>query len=428
MDSNEAIKFAGDVSIDRVRIITSKGFAQDITQQTIGIEYFEDLFSPFVTGHLIIKDALDLVGLFPLMGEEYVELEFQTPTMDSAIRGQYYIHKMSDRIITGDRTVVYELHFVSTELVVDLNKRISKTYKGKISDTVRSILTDTSDGLETTKQLFIEETSNSKTFVSPYWMPSKCISYCADIASNLREVPSFLFFENKDGFHFETLDKLYSEPKIQDFTHDKYTRDEIPGGGSAMNIIEDYKRVLDLTIPMSFDYIDQIKSGALGSTATTFNVTEKTYTEKTFNMFSVFQKQNHLNANPIHSGSVILKNNSALFHRNRQLANFSGTGFNSNFITLQERASILKIANAHCVELTVPGRTDYTVGKKVELNLNKMQPIHDDDEIQDVVDRMYSGNYLISAINHSVTRERHECHMELIKDSVMFNPNAEGTN
>ena len=428
MESNSRLKFAGDVSINKVKIITSKGFSQDITQQTIGIEYFEDLFSPFITGHLIIKDVLDLTGLFPLIGEEYVEIDFQTPTMDSSIKGQFYIHKMSDRIITGDRTTVYELHFVSIELVVDLNKRISKTYKGKISDSVRRILTDTTDGLETKKQLFIEETSNSKTFVSPFWSPVKCITYCADVASNQREVPSYLFYENKDGFHFETLDKLYAEPKIQDFTHDKYTRDEVPGGGSAMNIVEDYKRVLDLSIPKSFDYIDQVKSGALGSTATTFNITEKLYTEKTFNMFSVFNKQNHLNPNPIHSGAVLLKNNSALFHRNRQLANFSGTGFNSNFITLQERASLLKLANAHCVELTVPGRTDYTVGKKIQLDLTKMQPINDDDEIQDIVDRVYSGNYLISAINHSVTRERHECHMEIIKDSLMLNPNAEGTN
>ena len=428
MESNERIKFAGDVSIERVRVITSKGFAQDITGQTIGIEYFEDLFSPFVTGHIIVKDSLDLATLFPLMGEEYVDLEFSTPTLEQPIKGQFYIHKMSDKIIIGDRVAAYELHFVSTEMIVDLNKRISKTYKGKVSDTVRDLLTDSTNGLETKKELFIEETGSTKSYVSPFWSPSKNILYCAEVATNQRDVPSYLFYENKDGFHFETLDRLYGLDQIQDFTMDKYTRDEIPGGGSAMNIAEDYKRIIDLSVPMAFDYIQQIKSGMISSRAHTFDITKKTYTAKNFDMFSVYDKQNHLNEKPIHSTSVIFKNNSALVYRPRQLANFSGTEYNSNFITLQERMSLLKLANSHRIEITVPGRTDYTVGKKVAVELIKMQPINVEDEVQDVIDRIYSGKYLIGAINHSVTRERHECHMELIKDSMALDPEAsEGT-
>ena len=39
----ESIKFAGDVNIDKIEIISSNGFAQIVTNQVIGIEIFEDL-------------------------------------------------------------------------------------------------------------------------------------------------------------------------------------------------------------------------------------------------------------------------------------------------------------------------------------------------------------------------------------------------
>ena len=80
MQPNNPIRFAGDVSIDKVRIITSKGVYQDITAQVITVQIYEDLFSPFITGSLIIKDSLDLVNLFPFAGEEQVELDFNTIT------------------------------------------------------------------------------------------------------------------------------------------------------------------------------------------------------------------------------------------------------------------------------------------------------------------------------------------------------------
>ena len=62
---NQTLRFAGDVSISKIRVISQSGFYQDIANQVIGIQIFEDLLSPFITGTLIIKDSLDLINLFP---------------------------------------------------------------------------------------------------------------------------------------------------------------------------------------------------------------------------------------------------------------------------------------------------------------------------------------------------------------------------
>jgi hypothetical protein len=63
---------------------------------------------------------LDLINLFPFIGEEYVELDITTPALkDSSIKGKYYIYKLTDRELLGDRSVIYQLHFVSVEAVAD---------------------------------------------------------------------------------------------------------------------------------------------------------------------------------------------------------------------------------------------------------------------------------------------------------------------
>jgi hypothetical protein len=52
MDTSQQIVKAGDVNIEIIQIVTSQGFYQNITEQVIGIQVFEDLFSPFITGTL----------------------------------------------------------------------------------------------------------------------------------------------------------------------------------------------------------------------------------------------------------------------------------------------------------------------------------------------------------------------------------------
>jgi hypothetical protein len=79
----------------------------------------------------------------------------------------------------------------------------------------------------------------------------------------------------------------------------------------------------------------------------------------------------------------------------------------------------MKLAEANKLEITVPGRADYTVGQKVNVTLNKIEPITKKE--QDITDKMFSGNYLISAINHYVDRNKHECHIELVKETLQYN-------
>jgi hypothetical protein len=422
MQSSQQLRFAGDVSIDKVQIVTPKGFFQDVTAQVQNIAFYEDIFSPFITGSIIIKESLDLVNLFPFIGEEYLDLEITTPSIqDTKISGKYYIYKLTEREMLGDRSVIYQLHFISIEAVTDLNKKLSKTFSGKVSDLVEGLIKDKTYGLESTKKFYIDPTFTNIKYVSNYWSPIKNLMYLCDHAANMNKTPNYVFFENRDGFYFMSLEALYQNGVKAEFILDKYTRDNVPGGTDARNVTEDYKRILNISIPTAYDYMDRISSGMLGSKQISYDVTKKSYSTKNYNMFDRFKEQKHLNPNPINSDKAIFRSNSAIINQPKNFGTFNGYGDVTNSNINQERISVMKLAESNKLEITVPGRTDYTVGQKVFVNLKRIEPISAKDD--DIQDKMFSGNYLIAAINHLVNKENHECHMELIKESSLMDMN-----
>lgn len=425
--SSDKIKFAGDVNIDDVTIINNRGLYQNVTAQVIQISYFEDMFADFLTGSVVVKDSHDLMNLFQFTGEEYIRLKFSTPQLEKPIKNTFYITSITDRTITGDREVHYVINFISPEAIVDVNKKVSRAYKGKVSEVVKKFIYETETGLESKKSYNIEETSNNITYTSNFWSPTDNLSYLAEKAENTKGVPSYLFFENNNGFNFVSLDSLNGQPIKQAFVMDKYTREDLGNGRTAMNIEEDFTRIIDLQIPKSFDYMENATGGMYASRLHTYDAILKTYTAKNYNFRDAFARRTTLNPNQVQSAKGIFRNAAAMDFMNRMTSNFSGGGDESGFKTFQERTSILKMSNANKLEITVPGRTDYCAGMKVGVTLNKMQPITPREDQSDITDRMYSGYYLVSAINHTVTKEKHECHMELIKDSMQADLNKTGS-
>ena len=94
----------------------------------------------------------------------------------------------------------------------------------------------------------------------------------------------------------------------------------------------------------------------------------------------------------------------------------------TNASFLQKRISGMRQADANKIEITVPGRTDYTVGQKVIINVDRIEPMKKGET--NTRDEVISGAYIIGAINHYIDREKHECVMELFKESMLKNMNG----
>lgn len=411
----DKISQAGDVNIDDVSIITSAGFLQTITPQVIGIEIYEDMFAPFVTGKIFVKDSQELTNLLPLIGEEILRIKVTTPSLENkdAYQGEYYIYKMDDKLKVGEREMLYCLHFMSKEGIVDLNKKISKAYKGKISDIAKKILTE-SDGLETKKEINIEDTKNETMFVSNFWNPIKCLTYAASNAINTNDSPSYIFFENKYGFNFVSLETLYTgSPLKQRFVWDNYSAVIQDTGGSGQSVEEDYQRVMEFQHPEPFNYIDRIKSGMYGSEIIYYDLLSQQYVHKGYG--PDFNDHKHLNDHPLWTDKIAARSKAVMYYGKKYYNNFDNFDDVTNTTTIQMRNSLLAQAEGYKVIISVLGRTDYSAGQKVYLEVPRSGQIaNKDDEWED---KIVSGTYLVGAICHFINREKHECTMELIKDS-----------
>ena len=312
-NSPDQLKFAGDVNIQDLTIlslISNKSF--NVAGQVAGIHIFEDMFSPFITGSITFMESLDFGANFPFVGEEVIDLKLFTPTLDESkpktgvIQGRFYIYKMADREEVAERSTVYQLHFIAIEAIADINTKISKGYDGLISDIAKTLIKG-EDELSSDKEFLIEETSNKIKFVSNFWSPVRNINYLLKHAQNTGKSPTYVFYESRYGYNFVSLDKLNSQEPIQYFLNNDSQDSISSSGGSKRNFENDYRRISEMNIPVTHDYMDRVTHGAYGSTILFMDLAKKEY----FNLKHSFLKdwgkegeETRLNKYPVTSNKV----------------------------------------------------------------------------------------------------------------------------
>lgn len=417
-NSNSAIRFAGDVQLKDVQLNSLNGQVATITNQVVSIEIYEDLFTAFTTVSIVVRESVDYISLFPFVGEEYVDLDIVTPTMDKSIKGRFYIYKITDREYTNEREVVYALKCISEEFLTDVNTKISKTFAGNISESAFKLLGK--EGLNTSKKLNVETTNNVTKFTSNFWSPIKCLNYLASAAVNQSGSPTYMFYENRDGFNFRSIDSLLKADTYHKFIKDNYTRTPIGNSSeSTKDPAEDYKRILDFSVPVLTDYITEVQSGRLKSRLVTHDIVTKKYVVKDYNLKKDQNPPALLNPNPAYSKYSTANAASTMLFKPKYYSNFTNYSDVTNTKIVQKRMSFFQSLNKYKVNIQVLGRTDYTVGQVVELNIPKATQITKED--RDPRDLILSGKYIISAISHFINRENHMCNIELIKNSVLVN-------
>jgi hypothetical protein len=141
----------------------------------------------------------------------------------------------------------------------------------------------------------------------------------------------------------------------------------------------------------------------------------KRYKIKTFDLST--DKKELLNKNRLYTDKVISESQTTIMSGTRQY-NTMSAGDSTNFDYYQRRISQIRQFQASKVEIEVLGRTDYTVGKKVLLDINKIRSFSAGDDQGDFLDKILSGYYIISAVAHKFSLDKHICSLELIKDST----------
>ena len=203
----------------------------DIKGRTISFNYFESLYSPQVTANLIFVDAGGSIeadkdqdtqnrlgsikSSLPITGEEQVAIRIESKSgVLKLTRNPLIVDEVPSTTSESNRESIF-LSLVSNPTLKNLEiTDPTKTYTGRISDTVKSIL----KGLKIRK-FKIDKTRNSYNFISRSRGGLDLITDLCRRSIPVKGDPGYFFYETQDGFNFRSIHSLISKKPVETYTY-----------------------------------------------------------------------------------------------------------------------------------------------------------------------------------------------------------------
>ena len=434
MDVN-SLQSAGDYNLDGALIVGSSGRRVNIIDQVGELNIFQSLDSPFMSGNIMLTDNSGIAELLPLLGQERLLFSLTTPGHNGTVNFNDYhaiIYNVEKRFQQTDREQVILLNWTTLEHYKNLRTKISKSFKGNISEIVAEILSD-ENFLGSKKPLHIEKTKNIRKYVIPNLNPFQTINLLKEEAvSTLEEAPHYLFFENTEGIHFRSMDSLIGQQGDLNVPNRQVYKSQTPK--DPRNIEEALGTILSWDADDNSNNFLNVKLGMLSSTLYYHDIFNKNIQKFDYDYNDTFDKRNSTNQENKGSGTLIPQTkiddkviseytNSKIFvHPTGSAKLFSDVpqGSDNNADEwLQESRSRELQRDYFTLKIETYGDTDIMCGDMINVLIptNKPIPAAAGNEAYDPI---LSGRYLVTSLKHMILPEEsmHSMVMTVMKDSV----------
>lgn len=406
-----------DVKLHDLVIIGSNGETQDISSIYNVININEDMFAPVVSGSVQLIDGVGISSSLGLHGNEYLYISFSRPGEEgegTRYKRTFRIYKISERKPAGKtQAQSYVVHFCSEELVFSNQLLVSKAFKGaSCTEYVYRILTETlkANKKRVNTQNF-EKSFGDAFHVLTTYKPFEAINYFTHYAFNENE-STFAFFENKDGYNFMSLEKLFNRPILNKLNYNtaKLTKEQDVAPFANSNDINDF--VFDHT----FDVLDNTRKSAYSGKLYTLDIVTQKYREYKYSAVNQGNKKVMMDGYfPLNDAKN--RNERSIYEEydteiNYWLTNLGQTN-NPYFIsknekvpdinverTLLQRKVQMNLLRSTSLKCIVPGNPFYSAGYMVEFDAPAFTKNLPNER---VIDPYYSGKYLITGVRHMIT-------------------------
>ena len=440
-----------DIIIDELVLVSAVGNV-DLSKIWNRINIYEDIFSPVVTGSIEIVDARNLYSSYELQGNEYITIVFYRPgENDFKYTKTFRVYSVTDRQpLEKSQGQTYTVHFCSEEQIFSNQQTLSKAYNdADITQAVFSILREhLKINLKKINLNNFEKSFGSYNGTLSNYTPFDMILKLAENSFTENE-STFLFFENREGFNFMSLETMFSRAPITklNYNNAKFTVNQTDNAEISNNINK-------LNIKTCFDVLKNTKSPLYSSKLQTLDILTQKYRNYEYS-FGDLKERNGSVAKKLlldKTGGFVVsnaknRNNKALFQEHDTYRSFwlTNLGQNNNeWIrgvtsrnntriidgkpvpvtisdsnverTMMQRAAQLYMLMYTSIDCIVPANPFYTPGYVVEFDMPGFMP---ENETQRNIDPFLSGKYLITAVRHVMTPSGgQQTLMTLSKNSV----------
>ena len=438
--------FASSVDLKYCYITPNKEGSKpfDATQGVLRFDYFEDIESPTIFASLVIGEESmnSMISEIPLQGAESVQIRLKTAVDDKEHTYQFRIYKIFARYVT-DRFQTYTLGLISQEALSNEMVRMGMVLKGLPNEIVlkllkenlntqKDVMVDTAVNkmklfpgkktpfsiIETLKMKSIAQEGGSTVTVkantslsSDKEVQTGGISAVKEHEKQAKGSAGYLFWENKAGYNFRAMDKLYDEKtNVPVATYQQQNTQLANDPRFVISNVEFEKEI---------DLLDKLRHGAYSSVICFYNYSTGSYEEYGYSLDEQFKEMNHLGPQsgvtasqgtfskfPTRIMSVLLDHET--WHNTEEVASpedkDGGNKNTAEYPDWQKSYTAQSIArfntfNNQQLEIKVPGNPSLKVGDTIDIKIMNQQS--NKNKPGQAYDPEHSGVYLISKLNHA---------------------------
>jgi hypothetical protein len=368
----------------------------------------------------MVTEGSGYVETLQLSGTETLQMVLGKTSTSEEIFKNFSVYKIDKRKLTGNmQSESYLLYFCSPSMMLSQTKKINKSYSNL---DIASIIKDVAGEIGI-KNVKTGGSYGNYSFVVPNLSPFDTINWLSVYAlpPNGNVGADMLFFEDKDGFNFLSLQQLINPKSGYYKEYGSYSYN--PKNIDTRNLQQQVQTAFTYELMSSFDTLHALKAGTFANRLISVDILTRKKKETKFNYLNYFNNEltAKLNEYPATNETYVdvdpvLKLVFSNFdqHKNSIVqANPGSVAPNINAETyIPYRTAQLNLINYQRMKISVPGDPNLTVGKVTNFLLQSKNPG------QRSGDAYYSGKYLITATRHMLTQTSYTTVMELAKESV----------
>lgn len=453
---------AGEFSIDSISLINQYGESVDISKLVVSIRMFESIYNKFCTAEIGILDGLDLPKYYRMTGQESVRIAIRqkegigdTASDEFSIDKTFRLYKIENLQRPQESIQTYVMKLCDPRMLFSRRKRVSRTLRGSYDEMLQKVLLEL--GKFKTEE-FDEWTKTSPTnyqFISPNWTVGTLIDYftSSSAADGGDYINGMFFYQTLNGgFRFTDITQMFKREyplsfsmKPRSATLDTDKQDINSPGGLNTQILH-YEK------PQLFNTLQGTVKGAYSSFMKAYDPIRKLNEDIKYDMQETFSRGKHLSGYPmilldedekvmtsenpidpkispaVSEIDVDLAPNKELYsqvlydinmvHSFDDASDISSDqvfrGIENKDAGVLERNAMMEILKQHTVLVTIPLRTDMSVGMVIQLDLPPAES-----NTGDATDKINDNRYLITDLSISANPLEYDglCHLKCIKES-----------
>jgi hypothetical protein len=407
-------KNPGEYKLNRLTI-TTPNQAFDLSPYAVKCDIFESIISPSVIAEIVVSDSTGMFSSFQL-SEEKVSISFTTYDSSSPVEYELSVIDVGPAVATpNDKSLVYTLTCVSDEVLTSMTIKNTPVVIKNIE--CEKIIKSLLDLVHSKKPLFAEKTKGLHAYGLANITPFEGIDKVRRLAVSSKHMGSaFVFFENKAGYTFKSVEKLVEEgvKNIGDKFFVFTGVANLDNSGSMWRNILGYK------------VIQQGNQGVALSIGGYNNIVKRLNIET--GVVDIFeQKAKQLTFLSLNNGSVT----SSLEQQSRRNED-QGRATLNLYTPDQENNQLAEKYNylpyyitqllTTIAHITIYGDTTITIGDVITCTLPEHTGLTLGDKRAYVDDnKVSSGNYLVAKCRHMLTfgnRPQYFQSLEIIRDGI----------